>query len=285
MIDEALAKLCVDNLLSPVLLKRVTDHQRYLNAVARYVAMDDDDLYRVTEVCLRNLERLDDEHADPDTDLRIVLIPELWERQRPGSRDVLRRVSTNLAEYDPDPDRPSFWRRSRLWSAEREERLRASADDLRKSIAAAGRLDVRALVERMRFAIAGSGAADKWPPDTSVYEPGFTYQVVPVVAWRAWCRFVLAPDGSRRTSVAMHDSIVAEMEGERCRQLGPRPDGGYARCALRADHVLAGEHHFSVDALVEWACYSADRARCSGKRSALAREHIGDEPAPGGQLA
>lgn len=184
------------DLLSSTILRRVADRAHFADGVARYVAMDDGDLLRATEVCLRNLGRLDldDEYGlVPDARLRHVLVPELWERIRAGTRDVLRRISTTLAEYDPDPDRPSFWRRSKFWSEERQTRLREAATRLRDEVARAASLDAQALVEQVRFAIAGSRAADDRSPDDYVYEPGFTYRLVPVVAQRAYVRLLRPP--------------------------------------------------------------------------------------------
>ena len=181
------AGLCAEDLVSPAILQRVVNRPRFLDDVRRYVVMEDDDLFRATESCLRNLGRLDVEieyDLGPDVRLRHVLVPELWERLRSGARDVLRRILTSLAEHDPDPNRVSFWRRSSLWSAEREARLGAAAIRLREDIACMAVADIRALVEQTRFAIAGSQVAQKWPPDYSLYEPGFTFRLVPVVAWR-----------------------------------------------------------------------------------------------------
>lgn len=186
-IDVVVAGLCAEDLVPPAILQRVVDRPRFLDDVRRYVVMEDDDLFRATESCLRNLERLDVEieyDLGPDVRLRHVLVPELWERLRPGTRDALRRISTSLAEHDPDPNRASFWRRSTLWSAEREAHLCAAAIRLREDIACMTAADIRVLVEQTRFAIAGSQAAQKWPPDYALYEPGFTFRLVPVVAWR-----------------------------------------------------------------------------------------------------
>lgn len=161
---------------------------RFFDSVARYHAMDDDELFRVTEVCLKNLERLErDEGADAD--LRHVLVPELWERILPGRhvRDRLRRISTTLAEYDHDSSRTSFW--SRLPGfADRVARLGADAERLRRQIAEVGAADAEALAERVRFAIAGSRVTQRWTPTQYVYEPGFTYRVAPVVACRCLAR-------------------------------------------------------------------------------------------------
>ena len=177
--------LAVD-LISPAVLGRVTDRARFLGEIARYVAMTEDELRRATEVCLHNLERLDlevERALGPDARLRNVLVPELWERLRPGSRDDLRRISTSLAEYDPDPDRPSFWKRSKFWSEERVAQL-AAASQLRDDVARTAAVDNRTLIEQVRFAIAGSRAAERWAPDYPVYEPGFAYRLVPAVAER-----------------------------------------------------------------------------------------------------
>jgi hypothetical protein len=50
--------------------------------------------------------------------------------------------------------------------------LRERADKLRRRISHASRVDVGTLVEQVRFAIAGSRAADRWSPTDRVYEPG-----------------------------------------------------------------------------------------------------------------
>lgn len=168
-----------ENLVPPAILRRVADCPHFLSALARYSAMGEDELYHVTEICLRNLGRLNEE-TGPDADLRLILVPELWERLRPGSRDPLRRITSNLAEYQGD----SSTIFARMLSPETLSHLRASADDLRQRVAAATSLDAATLIEQTRFAVAGSRAADQWPPDCPVYEPGFTYRLVPVVAWR-----------------------------------------------------------------------------------------------------
>lgn len=169
-------------LLPPIVLQRVAGRAAFLEDIARYGAMADDDLLRATEVCLRNLRRLNN-HAGPDSDLQLVLVPELWERLRPGTRDVLRRISTTLAEYRPDPERPSLF--ARILSPAALTRLREDAQDLRSRLEIAARLDVPALVEQTRFAIAGSRAAEGWSPADHVYEPAFVYRLVPAIAWRA----------------------------------------------------------------------------------------------------
>ena len=163
-------------------LRRVADRPSFLDGIARYVTMSDDDLLRATEVCLNNLTPLDDNVASPDSDLQLILVPEIWERIRPGQRDKLRRISSTMAEYKPDLKRPSIF--AQLLSSEAMANLRTDADDLRARVAVARRLDIRALVERVRFAIAGSRASVRWPPDTCVYETGFVYRLVPALAWR-----------------------------------------------------------------------------------------------------
>ena len=180
------AGLRAKDLVPRTVLRRVADRPTFLDDVARYVAMDDDDLLRATEVCLRNLERLDDLTAGSDSDLQLVLVPELWERIRPGTRGDLRRISSTLAEYRPDPTRPSIF--ARLLSSETMEHLREGANYLRQRVARASSLDVGALVEQVRFAISGSRAGDRWSPAACVYEPGFVYRLVPAVAWRALLR-------------------------------------------------------------------------------------------------
>jgi hypothetical protein len=144
--------------------------------------MKDDDLLYATEICLKNLGRLDDT-LSLDGDLRHILVPELWERIRSGTRDPLRRISTTLAEYYQDPTKPSFFKR--ILSPESYAQLQERADSLRQRVKHAAHLDVPTLVEQVRFTIAGSRMADHWTPDACVYEPGFTYRLVPVIANRA----------------------------------------------------------------------------------------------------
>lgn len=166
------------------ILRRIPDRAAFLHEVGRYSAMGDDDLLRATEVCLRNLKRLNDLVIGPDSDLQLVLVPELWERLRSGTRDTLRRIGSTLAEYDPT--RPSIF--TKRLSAETLTRLREGAASLRQRVASASRVDVAALVEQVRFAIAGSRAADHWSPDAFVYEPGFVYRLVPAIAGRVLVR-------------------------------------------------------------------------------------------------
>jgi hypothetical protein len=150
--------------------------------------MEDDDLLYATEVCLKNLERVDHSVTSPDRDLQLIIVPELWERIRTGTRDKLRRTlaKCTLAEYDPDPAPPSIFRR--LLS-----RVREGSNDLRQRLKHAAQLDVPSLVEQARFMIAGSHAADRWGPDAYVYETVFVYRLVPAIAWRALVRDPGAP--------------------------------------------------------------------------------------------
>jgi len=174
-------------MIPPAILRRVADRSAFLNDVARYTKMGDDDLLHATEGCLRNVERIHDLVVfGPDSDLQIVLVPELWERLRSGTRDKLRRFSSTLAEYKPDLACPSIF--ARLLSPAALLRLRESADDLRQRVAHAARLDVQGLVEQVRFAIAGSRAARRWSPADLVYEPGFVYRLVPALTWRVLVR-------------------------------------------------------------------------------------------------
>jgi hypothetical protein len=172
------------DLIPHAILNQIKDRSSFERALSRYAEMDDNALLYATEVCLRNLERVDDCIVSPDRDLRLLLVPELWERIRPGTRDKLRRLSTTLAEYiPPDPKRPAFFKA--MLSAESRTRLQEGADALRQSLKYVVRLDVPSLVEQVRFAIARSRAADRWGPDGCVYEPGFTYRLVPAIVWRA----------------------------------------------------------------------------------------------------
>ena len=174
--------------IPPAVLRRVANRSAYLNEIERYIAMSDDDLLCATEACLKNLESLYDltAAAASDGDLQLVLVPELWERLRPGTRDGLRRITSTLAEYNPDSTPPSIF--APLLSAETLARLREGADTLRQRVACTTLLDSEALVEQTRFAIAGSRVADRWSPTAFVYEPGFVYRLVPAIAWRVLVR-------------------------------------------------------------------------------------------------
>lgn len=170
-------------LLPPTIISKITDRPRFMRELIRYTAMENDDLLRATEVCLRNLGLIDDQVDSSDRNLQLILVPELWERIQPGTRDKLRWISSTLAEYNPDPSHPSSFRS--ILSPEELKKLRDGSDDLRQRIKHVANLDVSSLIEQVRFAIAGSRAADRWTPDACVYEPGFVYRMVPAVAWRA----------------------------------------------------------------------------------------------------
>ena len=173
----------VHHLLPRAVLQRITDHEAFHTDSARYTAMPDDALLRATESCLRTLDRLSDlDCAGPDGDLQLVLVPELWERIRAGTRDGLRRITSTLAEYHPDHQRPSPL--ALRLSPEVREHLRCGAEDLRARIAYAAQLDVGSIVDQVRFAIAGSRAAGRWAPTDFVYAPGFVYRVVPAIVGR-----------------------------------------------------------------------------------------------------
>jgi hypothetical protein len=178
----------VERVIPPAVMKRVTDRPRFLSEIARYNAMNDDQLLQATVVCLRNLESLYDvaAAATSDGNLQLVLVPELWERLRAGTRDGLRQITSTLAEYNPNPAHPSIL--APLLSAETLERLREGADVLRQRLASTALLDNAGLVEQVRFAIAGSRAADRWSPTAFVYEAGFVYRLVPAITWRLLVR-------------------------------------------------------------------------------------------------
>jgi hypothetical protein len=56
--------------------------------------------------------------------------------------------------------------------------------------------------------------------------------------------------------------------------------GAIVPCSLDAGHVTAGEHHFALDGLVEWAAYGTDAKRVTAKRSALAASLLGPQETP-----
>jgi len=190
--------LCSPSDLLPTKIQAIlaacpNDQECVQRSWARYQAMTDEDLLLATKTCLKNLPRT---HVDlvssSDAWLQAVLVPELWERIRAGTRTELRRISTSSAEYQHDPERPGIF--SRLLGAERIARLQADADDLRAQIAIAQKLDTDSLVQSVRIAIAGSRAAETSGPAAYVYEPGFTYRLVPVIV----CRLLQTlPSGKR----------------------------------------------------------------------------------------
>lgn len=169
------------------ILRRVADRPAFLNDIARCNALPEDALFHETARYLHNLERLEDRAVPgPDGALRLLLVPEIWERLRPGTRDGLRRISSTLAEYKPDPKRPTIF--TRLLSPESRARLCEGAEALRGRIAHTARLETPFLIEQVRFAIAGSRASASWSPGAFVYEPAFTYRLVPSLAWRLLVR-------------------------------------------------------------------------------------------------
>jgi hypothetical protein len=155
----------------------------YMDVVRRYAAMEEADLQATTRMFLKNLDRLDGEDDDSaDADLRHVLVPEIWDRLQPGvglCRD-LRRISTSLAEYDPRSS-TGFWARIDPAGV---SRLHERSVRLRDRIARAASLGTTQLVEATRFAIAGSRSWQKWLPTDPVYEPGFVFRLIPVIARR-----------------------------------------------------------------------------------------------------
>lgn len=174
---------------------RVRNNLIFCKNLLRYQEFSDQDLVRSARTCLSNLERFDEEHSPADTLLRHVLVPEICTRITPDVRDALRRVSTSLAEHDPDPRHPSifdrFLRARCPWGTQaradyetgRNRRLRA-ATSLRASITFHAALGVPELVERTGATITRSNVVRPWDPSDCVYEPGFTYRVVPALLQR-----------------------------------------------------------------------------------------------------
>jgi hypothetical protein len=156
-------------------------YERYARDVARYRALADDELLRVTKVCLKNLERVDDANVGGDPDLRVLLVPELWERIRPGTRTQLRQITSSIVEYRGAAE-PSFWRR--ICRPETLAQLAQAAERTRAEVETLAQLSAGDLVERVRFAIAGADSARRFEPGDCVYEPGFAYRLVPVLAVR-----------------------------------------------------------------------------------------------------
>jgi hypothetical protein len=147
----------------------------------RYRAMTLERLLDATKAFLKNVGRLtSSQESGPDGELRILLVPELWERLIPGTRYELRRITCTLAEHDPD-------RRSALrglLSAESIEDLRTSSNAIREAIDIASRQSIGSLIERVRFACAGTEACKRWQPEDHVYEPAFVYRLVPALVRR-----------------------------------------------------------------------------------------------------
>ncbi len=195
--------LLAQRLVPASILRLVHDRAIFFDGIRSFVKESDDDLLRSTETCLRNMGRLDREDDGPDAWLRVVLVPELWIRIRPSLdlRAHLRRISSTLAEYDPD--KPSIFRFSQFWSAGMSDCLRQSSDRLRAQIAEAEGADVDALVERARFAMAASQAsASGFSPDCPVYEPAFTYRLVPAIAIRMLARRLVGDPSLQNEKIA-----------------------------------------------------------------------------------
>ncbi len=187
--------------LPPEILRRA-DLASLDRDVGRYAGMGDDDLLRATEVCLHNVDRVDDVVRSADADLRIILVPELWERIRLSSgssvvlasdlRDSLRLITTKLASYQGS----SRTQPNRLWSsAERAARLLDSANLLRAEILRVSALSMDGLIDEVRAAVVRSSAADRHSPTDCLYGPGFTYRLVPALAYRALERTLATRSG------------------------------------------------------------------------------------------
>jgi len=171
------------SLVSETVLRRMHARDRWEACVLEYAALPADRLVEQLRYCLRHVERLASEDVElPDAELQLILLPELCERLVPGTRDTVRRASSNLAEYHYDPNKPSIFRRLR---PQAHEKIGYDADRLRARIAEAAKLDTRAIVEHLRFVIAGHWAAKRWKPDDFVYDPALVYRFAPAVAWRA----------------------------------------------------------------------------------------------------
>lgn len=170
----------VSDLIPMSVLKRVENHSSWDYDLGRNIAMNLDDLYESTETCLKNLGRINDSVTSADSDLRLILVPELWERLRPGSRKPLRRISSSLAEYIHNSGRSLIMALSPNSRYELHEGSRL----LRQRIEFAETLDIKALLEWTRFSISGAKVNRSYPPEYPVYEPAFAYRLVPVLAWR-----------------------------------------------------------------------------------------------------
>lgn len=166
--------------LPVTVVRRITNPETFIDEERRFAAMGSEMLLSVTESCLRNLPQVREETATADVALQCVLVPEFWERLLPGTRDGLRRISTSLAEYDPAQSRLA-----RLLSLKSQQRLQTQAAEMRHLIEHAAVLSLQALTEWTRFAISGSRAAKHHAPGDPVYEPAFTYRLVPAIIQRA----------------------------------------------------------------------------------------------------
>lgn len=170
----------VSDLIPTSVLKRIENHGSWDYDLERNIEMSLDDLYKSTETCLKNLGRINDSAASADSDLRLVIVPELWERLRPGSRKALRRISSTLAEYIHNSGRSLIM----ALSPDSRYALQEGSRLLRQRIEFAENLDTKALLEWTRFSISGAKINKSYPPEYPVYEPAFAYRLVPVLAWR-----------------------------------------------------------------------------------------------------
>lgn len=171
----------------PAPKRRLADHAQLMNDLARFTAMTEDDFLVATQSCLKNVGRLTNT-LGADAELRLVLIPELWDRLRPGVGDLLRRIHTTLDRYY-GPSKNSFWRKTCFWSEASEAELVAEARTLRERITATRKASLPMLFEQVRFAIAGSQASDRFGIEDPVYEPALVYRLVPVLTQRVQAKF------------------------------------------------------------------------------------------------
>ncbi len=155
----------------------------HLEHARQFREMSDDDLLETTKRMMRNLDQADE---GPDRVLRSVLVPECWERIRPGTRDGLRSIITTLAEWSEETkSNLTLAIRSRL-GPDGVARIRGESERLRKDIEEARLVEPLVLVEKMISLIGASRAYEgegRLPTDP-VYEPAFAYCLVPEIARR-----------------------------------------------------------------------------------------------------
>src|ERR1700750_1164824 len=89
----------------------VKNDESFFKDLARHESLSDVELVLCVQSCLRNMERVADDTSSVDAALRLLLVPEMCERLMPGARSELRRISSSIAEYDPDPKKPSIFHR------------------------------------------------------------------------------------------------------------------------------------------------------------------------------
>lgn len=206
----------------------VADVNMFARELLKYEAMSDAEIVRCAEVCLRNVEPRRDLAAislrfDAESDLRTFLVPEICERIQPGTRTALRRITTSIAEHDPDPARPSIF--VRIWQMRspsgtaaraRQERVyeqaRREAAAARSRIALLSQVDRIDLAWRVEEAIGASDVGERWQPTEFVYDPALTYRLVPALVERMM------------TSLSADRSDAARDARERG---GPREDGSW----------------------------------------------------------